>query len=67
VGRHGGGPGGVEAGVSTPHHSNDRTRIDSRSAARCLRHHVWMAYCGDCRDAHAPILRGNRTTGSTSR
>jgi hypothetical protein len=21
--------------------------------ARCYRHHVWMAACPDCRDAHA--------------
>ena len=26
--------------------------------ARCLRHHVWMAACTDCRDARAEGTQG---------
>jgi len=41
--------------VSTTYHRDQNTPVDPapRRAARCLRHHVWMAACDDCRDAHA--------------
>jgi hypothetical protein len=48
------------------HHLNDRTRTGPRPA-RCLRHHVWMAACGDCRDAHTAPVRDLRETGPASR
>ncbi|SDX64759.1 hypothetical protein SAMN05660209_00960 [Geodermatophilus africanus] len=35
--------------------------------ARCLRHHVWMAACSDCRDAHTAPVRDLRETGPASR
>jgi hypothetical protein len=38
--------------VSTTHHPDPKTTVPQREA-RCLRHHVWMAACDDCRDAHA--------------
>jgi hypothetical protein len=42
----------VEEWVSTTHHPDTVTTVPQREA-RCLRHHVWMAACDDCRDAHA--------------
>ncbi|WP_217638098.1 hypothetical protein [Geodermatophilus poikilotrophus] len=31
--------------------------------ARCLSHHVWMAACSDCRDAHAELTTSRRGAG----
>jgi len=41
--------------VNTTYHAdqNDPVGPAPRRTARCLRHHVWMAACDDCRDAHA--------------
>jgi hypothetical protein len=50
--------------VRTKYRPNDLNNTDARSTRRCFRHHVWMAYCGDCREAHALLLRKNRETGS---
>ncbi|WP_158550660.1 hypothetical protein [Geodermatophilus sp. TF02-6] len=43
------------------HHSNGPIRSDTRPA-RCLRHHVWMAACDDCHEAHAALLARGRST-----
>ncbi|RBY91205.1 hypothetical protein DQ241_05960 [Blastococcus sp. TF02A-30] len=47
--------------MSTTHHTHepssrlrDRVRTQADRQARCLRHHVWMAACDDCRDARRP-------------
>ncbi|WP_167761013.1 hypothetical protein [Geodermatophilus sp. DF01-2] len=45
--------------MSSVHHS-DRP-------ARCLRHHVWMAACDDCRDAHTVVVRDRRAATSATR
>jgi hypothetical protein len=42
--------------VSTTHHPNDPKNI-ADPPVRCLRHHVWMAACPDCRDARIPRQR----------
>ncbi|MFW3169689.1 hypothetical protein [Geodermatophilus sp. CPCC 206100] len=39
--------------MRTVHHPTDPVRPDPRPV-RCLRHHVWMAACDDCRDARTP-------------
>jgi hypothetical protein len=55
----------VESDVSTTNHPNRQINLDSRPA-RCLRHHVWMAACDDCRDARLDPERrtpGNPSTG----
>ncbi|WP_167759042.1 hypothetical protein [Blastococcus sp. TF02A-35] len=41
--------------MSTTHHPNKRTTTHSTTPARCLRHHVWMAACHDCRQAHGAV------------
>ena len=33
---------------------------------RCYRHTKWMAYCTDCKAAHAPLLRSRRQTAELS-
>ena len=43
------GPAGVESSVSTQHNPHETTT----PPVRCLRHHVWMAACRDCRAAYA--------------
>ncbi len=57
------GPTDVENGVRITHDPDDRDRSQTPTTSRCLRHHVWMASCGDCREAHAPILQRARETG----
>ena len=47
--------------MRTEYRPND-SKTDTRSTRRCFRHSVWMAYCSDCRDAHAPLLRKHRKT-----
>jgi len=49
------------------HDPNHHNRAHARPSSRCLRHHVWMAYCGDCRDAHAPLVKSRRETASPQR
>jgi hypothetical protein len=34
----------------------DQVPVHPRRPARCLRHHVWMAACGQCREARAALL-----------
>ncbi|WP_158544872.1 hypothetical protein [Blastococcus sp. TF02-09] len=46
--------------MSTQHDPIHLTTPRPRPAARCLRHHVWLAACGDCREQHAEVLRGRR-------
>jgi len=46
--------------VSTQHDPIHATTPRPRPAARCLRHHVWLAACGDCREQHADVLSGRR-------
>jgi hypothetical protein len=42
-------------------HSNVTPRPETQRRARCLRHHVWMAACADCKDARAlPAERAGR-------
>jgi hypothetical protein len=43
--------------VRTTHHPNGKKQIhlDTPRSAQCLRHHVWMASCGDCRDARTHV------------
>ena len=54
--------------VNTQHHANTNTTVRSRSTtSRCHRHHVWMAACTDCRDAHAPLVKGARRQASDAR
>jgi hypothetical protein len=45
--------------VSTTQHPNDKqNHVDlTPRPAQCLRHHVWMAACPDCRDARIPRQR----------
>lgn len=46
--------GPVEMRVSTihfPQETRNHRRPDDHQPAQCLRHHVWMASCADCRDA----------------
>jgi hypothetical protein len=45
--------------VRTEHRPND---VNRPTTPRCFRHTVWMAYCGDCREANAPLLRKRRET-----
>jgi len=45
----------VEYGVTTVNRSDDQSARSSRPRL-CLRHHVWMAACDDCRAAHAALL-----------
>jgi len=45
--------------VSTKHHLTQITVQPSRPV-RCLRHHVWMAACDDCRDARTARVGGER-------
>ncbi|MGY1754759.1 hypothetical protein ACI79H_16715 [Blastococcus sp. SYSU D01042] len=52
--------------MSNVHHANTVPAPRSRPAARCLRHSVWLAACGDCREAHADLL-GGRRAARTSR
>ncbi|WP_166509460.1 hypothetical protein [Blastococcus sp. TF02-8] len=37
--------------MSTTYHPNKKST--SAVLDRCLRHHVWMAACADCRTVHA--------------
>ena len=53
--------------MTTLPHPNRRTGSDKRPAVRCFRHHVWMAYCGDCRTERAPLLRDRQDTGTGQR
>jgi hypothetical protein len=54
---------GVDNGVSTLQHINDQNPPQPRRPFRCLRHHVWMAACDDCRKEHATQTgRQQRTT-----
>jgi hypothetical protein len=41
--------------VSTTYHPDPKNPVDPnpQHSARCLRHHVWMAACDECREAHA--------------
>jgi hypothetical protein len=58
-------PPAVESGVTTMHHPNDQIRSLSRRPGRCLRHHVWMAACDECRDVRADVVKG-APEGSTA-
>ncbi|WP_176522974.1 hypothetical protein [Blastococcus aggregatus] len=42
--------------MSTQHDQTHPTAPRPRRAARCFRHHVWLAACDDCREAHADLL-----------
>jgi hypothetical protein len=55
--------------VNTQHHPNTNTPVPSRSrsTSRCHRHHVWMAACTDCRDAHAPLVKAKRQRTTAAR
>jgi hypothetical protein len=44
--------------VSTQHNRIHPTASRPRPSVRCLRHHVWLAACGDCREAHADLIAG---------
>ncbi|MGY1722915.1 hypothetical protein [Blastococcus sp. SYSU DS0533] len=45
--------------MSTTHvHSHDQ----KPTTLRCLRHHVWMAACTDCREAHRVQAARRATT-----
>lgn len=46
----------VEEGVTTPDRPDDRLQRPPRPVI-CLRHHVWMAACDDCRAAHSVLTR----------
>lgn len=56
----------VEHRVTTRNHSDDRADRLPRPAL-CLRHHVWMAACDDCRDAHAALLTRRAGRGPAPR
>ncbi|WP_155858930.1 hypothetical protein [Candidatus Blastococcus massiliensis] len=46
--------------MSTVHDRNRPNVPRPRPAYRCLRHHVWLAACDDCRTEHADLLTGRR-------
>jgi hypothetical protein len=51
--------------VRTVHHPTVHNRSQTRPPVRCYRHSKWMAYCIDCKAAHAPLLRsGDETEAS---
>ncbi|MGY1712564.1 hypothetical protein ACI8AC_23945 [Geodermatophilus sp. SYSU D00758] len=50
--------------MTVQHHPVHQIHVPSARPARCLRHHVWMAACDDCRTARLPRRRGG-STGST--
>lgn len=54
---------GLECGVNTQHHPHRDPTVLLPATLRCLRHHVWMAACGDCRAARAvpTVGRGDGT------
>ena len=37
-------------------------RTVHHATVRCYRHSKWMAYCTDCKAAHAPFLRSRGDT-----
>jgi len=43
-------------------HTRNQITVQPSRPARCLRHHVWMAACGDCRDARSARVSGERDT-----
>ncbi|WP_164704396.1 hypothetical protein [Blastococcus litoris] len=51
--------------MSSTHHLNQIPVQFSRHV-RCLRHHVWMAACDDCRDARTARLERERETSRTA-
>jgi hypothetical protein len=51
----------VEPGVSTEHDVIVRNTPQPNRPFRCLRHHVWMAACDDCRKQHAPRVRRQKS------
>lgn len=55
--------------MNTQHHTHTSTpaRSPSRTSSRCHRHHVWMAACTDCRDAHAPLVEAKRRQPNAAR
>jgi hypothetical protein len=53
----------VESDVSTTHRPNRQIHLDPRPA-RCLRHHVWMAACDDCRKQRISLLRRQKHTAA---
>jgi len=48
------------------HDPNDQVPFDPRRPARCLRHHVWMAACDECRDVRAAVVKGGREAVAAS-
>src|SRR4051794_28259727 len=52
------GPVDVGEWVTTAHDPNEQIRLDPRRPSRCLRHHVWMAACDECRDVRAAVVKG---------
>ncbi|MDT0277983.1 hypothetical protein [Blastococcus goldschmidtiae] len=50
--------------MSTQHDQNRPTAPRSHPTPRCLRHHVWLAACDDCREQHAGLLRGRRSSSA---
>lgn len=56
----------VRYSVTTVNRSDDRSARTSRPHL-CLRHHVWMAACDDCRAAHAALLSHQADTAPTAR
>jgi hypothetical protein len=38
--------------VNSQHNPNTHVQFRSDRPFQCLRHHVWMAACTDCRKAH---------------
>jgi hypothetical protein len=53
--------------VSTQHDQNTFVPSRTPSTDRCLRHHVWMAACGDCRTARTPLRDGGRLRPAATR
>jgi hypothetical protein len=52
--------------VSATHDMNAQIPIQPQRPFRCLRHHVWMAACDDCRKQRTPVIRRQKHTSVTA-